>query len=111
MATTKSEDKVTKSKAPPASAGAKKPVPEGTPSDQPPVPKAPAETLDLLEPKKKVKRRDVEGGAPKPVLPPIQKIHARPPVKSEAVVEQPPPAPEPVQPVEVSACRGGSRGA
>jgi translation initiation factor IF-2 len=102
MATTKSEDKVTKSKAPPASASAKKPVPEGTPSEQAPVPKAPAETLDLLEPKKKVKRRDAEGGAPKPVLPPIQKIHARPPVKSEVVVEQPPvpSAPAPVQPVE-----------
>jgi translation initiation factor IF-2 len=102
MATTKSEDKVTKSKAPPASASAKKPVPEGTPSEQPSAPKAPAETLDLLEPKKKVKRRDAEGGAPKPVLPPIQKIHARPPVKSEVAVEQPPApaAPEPVQPVE-----------
>ncbi len=94
MATTKSEDKVTKPKAPPVSASAKKPMPEETPSELlPPAPKAPAETLDLLEPKKKVKRREADG--PKSVLPPIQKIQARPPAKS-AVVVQPPP--EPVQP-------------
>ena len=94
MATTKSEDKVTKPKAPPVSASAKKPMPEETPSEMlPPAPKAPAETLDLLEPKKKVKRREADG--PKSVLPPIQKIQARPPTKS-AVVVQPPP--EPVQP-------------
>jgi translation initiation factor IF-2 len=95
MATTKSEDKVTKPKAPPVSAGAKKPMPEETPSELPPAPKAPAETLDLLEPKKKVKRREADG--PKSVLPPIQKIHAKPPAKS-AVAVQPPP--EPVQPKE-----------
>ena len=94
MATTKSEDKVTKPKTPPASASAKKPVPEETPSELPPATKAPAETLDLLEPKKKVKRKEADGGAPKPVLPPIQKIQARPPVKSAVVVEK---APEPVQ--------------
>jgi translation initiation factor IF-2 len=94
MATTKSEDKVTKPKAPPVSASAKKPMPEETPSELlPPAPKAPAETLDLLEPKKKVKRREADG--PKSVRPPIQKIQARPPAKS-AVVVQPPP--EPVQP-------------
>jgi translation initiation factor IF-2 len=94
MATTRSEDKVTKPKAPPVSASAKKPMPEETPSELlPPAPKAPAETLDLLEPKKKVKRREADG--PKSVLPPIQKIQARPPTKS-AVVVQPPP--EPVQP-------------
>ena len=104
MATTKSEDKVTKPKAPPASASAKKPVPEGTPSELPPTPKAPAETLDLLEPKKKVKRREAEGGAPKSVLSPIQKIRARPPVKSAVVVEQPPEPSQPKDaPVEVVA--------
>ena len=94
MATTKSEDKVTKPKAPPVSAGAK-PMPETTPSELPATPKAPAKTLDLLEPKKKVKRRETDGGAPKSVLSPIQKIQARPPLKSVVVVEQPP---EPTQP-------------
>jgi translation initiation factor IF-2 len=94
MATTKSEDKVTKPKTPPASASAKKPVSEEAPSELPPATKAPAETLDLLEPKKKVKRKEADGGAPKPVLPPIQKIQARPPIKSAVVVEK---APELVQ--------------
>jgi translation initiation factor IF-2 len=70
-------------------------MPEATASELPPTPKAPAETLDLLEPKKKVKRREAEGVASKSVPPPIQKIHARPSVKSAAVVEQPP---EPSQP-------------
>ena len=96
MATTKSEDKVTKPKAPPASASAK-PLPEGTPSELPPTPKAPAETLDLLEPKKKVKRKEADGVAPKSVLSPIQKIQARRSVKGAVVVEQPP---EPSQPKE-----------
>lgn len=98
MATTKSEDKVTKPKISPISAGAKNPTVEETPSDvPPPAPKAPTETLDLLEPKKKVKRREADGGAPKPVLPPIQKIQARPPTKVAVVVEK---APEPMEPKE-----------
>ncbi len=70
-------------------------MPEATASELPPTPKAPAETLDLLEPKKKVKRREAEGVASKSVPAPIQKIHARPSVKSAVVVEQPP---EPSQP-------------
>ena len=98
MATTKSEDKVKKPKVPPVSAGPKTPAVEEAHAELPPAPKAPAETLDLLEPKKKVKRRDADGGAPKPVLPPIQKIQARPPVKPVAVVEK---APEPAPPKEV----------
>ncbi len=97
MATTKSEDKVKKPKVPPVSAGPKTPAVEEAHAELPPAPKAPAETLDLLEPKKKVKRRDVDGGAPKPVLSPIQKIQARPPVKPVVVVEK---APEPMPPKE-----------
>ena len=72
-------------------------MPEGTPSELPPTPKAPAETLDLLEPKKKVKRKEPDGVAPKSVLSPIQKIQARRSVKGAVVVEQPP---EPSQPKE-----------
>jgi uncharacterized membrane protein len=83
MATTKSEDKATKSKAPPVSAAAKNPAVEEVPTELPPAPKTPAETLDLLEPKKKVKRRETDGGTSKPVLPPIQKIQARPPEKRD----------------------------
>ena len=102
MATTKSEDKATKPKAMPASASAK-PTPEATPSELPPTPKAPAETLDLLEPKKKVKRREADGGAPKSVLSPIQKIQARPPLKAAVVVEPPPEPPKPKDaPAEVA---------
>ncbi len=97
MATTRSEDKVKKTKLPPITAGPKPPVEAGQ-SEPPLAPKAPTETLDLLEPKKKVKRRDPEGGVSKPVLPPIQKIQARPPVKP-IVVEKAPPA-EPVEPKE-----------
>ena len=97
MATTKSEDKATKSKAPPVSAAAKNPAVEEAPTELPPAPKAPAETLDLLEPKKKVKRRETDGSASKPVLPPIQKIQARPPAKPTSVVQ---PEPEPVPPKE-----------
>ena len=98
MATTKSEDKATKPKISPISAGAKNPTVEEARSEvPPPAPKAPAETLDLLEPKKKVKRREADGGAPKPVLPPIQKIQARPPAKVAVVVEK---AAEPVEPKE-----------
>jgi translation initiation factor IF-2 len=101
MATTKSEDKAPKPKAPPVSAGAK-PMPEA-PSELPPAPKAPAETLDLLEPKKKVKRREADGGAPKSVLSPIQKIQARPPLKAAVVVEPPPEPPKPKDaPAEVA---------
>ena len=99
MATTKSEDKATKPKISPISAGAKNPTVEEAGSEvPPPAPKAPAETLDLLEPKKKVKRREADGSAPKPVLAPIQKIQARPPAKVAVVVEK---APEPVEPKEV----------
>ena len=98
MATTKSEDKATKPEISPISAGAKNPTVEEARSEvPPPAPKAPAETLDLLEPKKKVKRREADGGAPKPVLPPIQKIQARPPAKVAVVVEK---AAEPVEPKE-----------
>jgi translation initiation factor IF-2 len=97
MATTRSEDKVKKPKLAPITAGPKAPAVEETPAESPPAPKAPAETLDLLEPKKKVKRRDTEGAA-KPALPPIQKIQARPPAKPVAVVEK---EPEPVAPQEV----------
>jgi translation initiation factor IF-2 len=103
MATTKSEDKATKPKVMPASVSAK-PMPEATPSELPPTPKAPAETLDLLEPKKKVKRREAEGGTPKPVRAPIQKIQARLPLKSAVVVEQPSEPPQPKEaPVEATA--------
>jgi translation initiation factor IF-2 len=98
MATTKSEDKVKKTKAPSISGGPKTPAVEETHAEVPPAPKAPAETLDLLEPKKKVKRRDADGGTPKPVLPPIQKIQARPAVKPVAVIEK---APEPAPPKDV----------
>ncbi len=97
MATTKSADKATKSKAPSVSAAAKNPAVEEAPTELPPAPKTPAETLDLLEPKKKVKRRETDGGASKPVLPPIQKIQARPPAKPTPVVQQ---EPEPVPPKE-----------
>ncbi len=97
MATTKSEDKAPKPKAPPVSAAAKKPAVEEAPAELPPAPKTPAETLDLLEPKKKVKRREADGSASKPVLPPIQKIQARPPAKPTPVVQK---EPEPVPPKE-----------
>ncbi|HET9524112.1 MAG TPA: translation initiation factor IF-2 [Terrimicrobiaceae bacterium] len=97
MATTRSEDKVTKPKAPPASASTKKPAAEERPPELAPAPKVPAETLDLLEPKKKVKRKETEGGASKPAIAPIQRIQARPPAKSPVVVQQPP---EPVPPAE-----------
>jgi translation initiation factor IF-2 len=100
MATTKSEDKATKSKAPPVSAAAKNPAVEEAPTELPPAPKTPAETLDLLEPKKKVKRRETDGSASKPVLPPIQKIQARPPAKPTSVVQK---EPEPVPPKEEAA--------
>jgi translation initiation factor IF-2 len=104
MATTKSEDKATKSKAPPVSAAAKNPTVEETPAEPPPAPKTPAETLDLLEPKKKVKRRAADGTAPKPVLPPIQKIQARPPAKPSSVVQkEPEPVPAKEVPVEPTA--------
>jgi translation initiation factor IF-2 len=95
MATTKSEDKATKPKAPPVSATAKNPAVEEAPAELPPAPKTPAETLDLLEPKKKVKRRDADGSPSKPVLPPIQKIQARPSAKPTAAVQK---EPEPVPP-------------
>ena len=94
MATTKSEDKATKPKAPPVSAAAKNPAVEEAPTEVPAAPKTPAETLDLLEPKKKVKRRENGWGASKPVLPPIQKIQARPPAKPPSVVQK---EPEPVR--------------
>ena len=97
MATTRSEDKVTKPKTPAASATTKKPAAEERPPEVAPAPKVPAETLDLLEPKKKVKRKEAEGGASKPAIAPIQRIQARPPAKS-AVVVQPPP--EPAAPIE-----------
>ena len=97
MATTRSEDKVTKPKTPPASANTKKPAAEERPPELAPAPKVPAETLDLLEPKKKVKRKEAEGGASKPAIAPIQRIQARPPAKSAAVVQPPP---EPVAPAE-----------
>jgi translation initiation factor IF-2 len=98
MATTRSEDKATKPKAPPVSAAAKNPPVEETPAELPPAPKTPAETLDLLEPKKKVKRRQAEGSASKPVLPPIQKIQARPAAKpTSAVQKEPEPMPPPTE--------------
>jgi translation initiation factor IF-2 len=105
MATTRSEDKPTKPKAPPAPASTKKPAPEENASDLPAEPKAPAETLDLLEPKKKVRRKDTEGAPPKPAIPLIQKIHGKPSVKSAPVTEQPPPPvqPSPPTPVEPAA--------
>src|SRR5262245_15652444 len=100
MATTRSEDKVKKPKISPISAGPKTPAVEETAPEAPPPPKAPAETLDLLEPKKKVKRRDADGGVSKPVLPPIQKIQARTTAKPVVVVEK---EPEPAPPKEVPA--------
>ena len=103
MASTKSEDKATKAKAPPSSSSAKKPVTEETPTEVESTPKVPAETLDLLEPKKKVKRRDSEGTAPKPIIPLIQKIHGRSPAKSPPIVEPPAPVPPTPDPVEVAA--------
>ena len=99
MATAKSEDKATKSKAPPVTAAGKNPPAEEAAAELPPAAKTPAETLDLLEPKKKVKRRETDGGASKPVLPPIQKIQARPPAKpASAVQKEPEPAPPPTEP-------------
>ena len=103
MATTRSEDKATKPKAPSLPAGAKNPPLEGAPAELPPAPKAPAETLDLLEPKKKVKRRDTDAGAPKSVLPPIQKIQARSPAKPVVVEKEPEPAPPKEPPTEPTA--------
>jgi translation initiation factor IF-2 len=100
MATTRSEDKVTKAKTPSDSASTKQPAPEERPSELASAPKAPAETLDLLEPKKKVKRKEAEGGAAKPTIAPIQRIHGRPPAKGAVVVQ---PAPEPVQQKEAPA--------
>jgi translation initiation factor IF-2 len=100
MATTKSEDKATKPKTP-VSPAAKNPPVEEAPAELPPAPKAPAETLDLLEPKKKVKRRDADSGGSKPVLPPIQKIQARPAAKPAPVVQkEPEPVPATETPVE-----------
>ena len=99
MATTKSEDKATKPKTP-VSPAAKNPPVEEAPAELPPAPKAPTETLDLLEPKKKVKRRDADGGGSKPVLPPIQKIQARPAPKPAPVVQK---EPEPVSAKEAPA--------
>ena len=104
MASTKSEDKATKPKTSPVSSSAKKPVSEEKPSEVESAPKVPAETLDLLEPKKKIKRKDPEGTATKPIIPLIQKIHGRSPVKSPPIVEQPPaPLPPDPAPVEVAA--------
>ena len=104
MATTKSEDKATKPKAPPASSAAKTPAAEEAPAQLPPAPKTPAETLDLLEPKKKVKRRDADGSATKPVLPPIQKIQAKSPAKPPSAVQQEPePEPPKEAPIEPTA--------
>jgi len=57
------------------------------------APKPPVETVDLLEPKKKVKRKDGEIGSIKSPAP-IQKIQANPPPKKAFVA--PPPQPEPV---------------
>ena len=73
------------------------------PPEEPVVPKAPVETVDLLEPKKKVKRKDGESGAGKSPVP-LQKIQANPPPKAAgevgANVEPSPvaPASEPVSP-------------
>jgi len=61
-------------------------------------PKAPVETVDLLEPKKKVKRTPDEASKARAKLPPISRIQAdleSPP--------QPQPEPRPAQAVEVSA--------
>jgi len=75
------------------SARGAKPAPAETP-EAPVVPKAPVETVDLLEPKKKVKRKEGEAGAPKA----IQKILANPEI-APPVAAKPVPAPVP-EPVE-----------
>ncbi len=91
----KTEDKSAKLKKPAAgsAAAAKKPVRSDAPAadEAPAAPKAPVETVDLLEPKKKVRRKD--GDAPKSLLNPILKIEANPAPK------KPEPAPAPVEPV------------
>ncbi len=72
-----------------------KPVLNEKPPEEPAapaVPKAPVETVDLLEPKKRVKRKEGEVGGNSPA--PIQKIQANPPLKG--AVEAPAKADEPV---------------
>ncbi len=59
-----------------------------------PEPKAPVETVDLLAPKKKVKRADTETLKAR-ALPPISSIHAR-----EAAAAAPAPSPAPVPELE-----------
>lgn len=66
-----------------------KPAAEEKPVEKP-EPKAPVETVDLLAPKKKVKRADTETLKAR-ALPPISSIHAR-----EAAAAAPAPAPAPV---------------
>jgi len=72
------------------------------PPEEPVAPKAPVETVDLLEPKKKVKRKEGDAGAGKSPAP-IQKIQANPPPKAAgetaAKADEPAAAaPEPVAP-------------
>lgn len=55
---------------------------------EPVAPKPPQETVDLLEPKKKVKR-NVEGAGLRRMLPPISKIHAAANAPAPAPAEEP----------------------
>lgn len=107
LTASKSEDKSAKLKktAASASAAAKKPARSDKPADEaPPAPKAPVETVDLLEPKKKVRRKEGEG--PRPLLNPILKIEANPaPRKQPEPVAPPEPVEAPqaeAEPVSVS---------
>ena len=95
MATTKSEDKTSKTRKS-AAATSRKPVraekPAEAPAAAPPAPaKAPAEALDLLEPKKRVKRGE---GQPVKAVRAIQKIQAKVDAPPESAVAPPPPSPE-----------------
>ena len=97
LTASKTDDKSAKLKKPAAApAAAKKPARAEKAEEAPAAPKAPVETVDLLEPKKKVRRKDGEA-APKGVLP-ILKIQATPPprpAKVEPVAEVPAPVAEP----------------
>ena len=85
LTSSKSNDKTAKSKKAVAPTRAKK-AEESVPETPAPAPKAPVETVDLLEPKKKVKRKDIEPSRL------IQRIQAR---SADAPVATPAPAPAP----------------
>jgi len=89
LSSSKHDDKTAKSKKAVAPARGKKPE-ENAPETPPPAPKPPVETVDLLEPKKKVKRKDLEPARF------IQRIQARSTDAPAPAAPAPTPEPEPV---------------